>query len=238
MKKKEISIFVILAFLATIIVAGCDTAGTHNCDVPGLSGKSPALKVFNFSEFQVGTLPPDFSTALTGQGGPVSWVVQEDRTAPGGKRVLAQTSSDPANHRFPLCVYDGLSARDIDVSVQFKAVSGMVDQAAGVIVRYQNQDNYYIARANALENNVRFYKVENGRRSQIAGINAEVSSGRWHTLKLNAKGEHFVVKYDDKLFETDDSTFQKPGLAGLWTKADSVTCFDNLKIESLDQNPK
>jgi hypothetical protein len=229
---------IIVMLLAAILIAGCNTSSSHHGDASKSSGGQHAMKVFDFSGIEVGKLPPQFTAALTGEGGPASWAILEDLNSSGDKRVLAQTSNDRTNGRFPLCVYDGLSARDIEISIHFKSVSGVVDEAAGVIVRYQNKDNYYVARANALENNVRFYKVEAGRRSKIAGIDVRVSAGEWHTLKLNVKGTHFIVKYDNESLEADDSTFQNAGMAGLWTKADSVTYFDNLKIESFDQNSK
>ncbi len=227
----------VVALLAIVLAAfwgatGCDTAKTHTGPAPNQSSKPASERLIGFSQFDVGRTPPGFTVALTGGGGPVSWIVQEDASAPSGKKILAQTSSDTTGNRFPICVYDGVSAKDVEVSAQFKSVSGKVDQAAGVVVRYQDKDNYYVARANALENNVRFYKVEGGRRSQLAGIGTKVSPGKWHELKLTAKGTHFVVAFDGKWFEADDSTFPNAGKVGLWTKADSVTFFDNLKVKS------
>jgi len=191
--------------------------------------------MINFDDSEVDKTPTDFSTALTGGGGPVSWLIKEDPTAPSGKKVLAQTSNDKTDYRFPLCIYDKLTAKDIEVSVKFKAVSGKVDQAAGLVVRFKDKDNYYITRANALENNVRLYKVVKGNRKQFAGANLKVSPGEWHNLKLEVKGNHFKVFFNDKLlFETNDDTFKEAGKVGLWTKADSVTYFDDLKIKSND----
>ena len=149
--------------------------------------------------------------------------------------MLAQTSTDTTDYRFPVCVYDKLTAKDVTLSVRFKAVSGKVDQAAGLVARFQDKDNYYITRANALENNVRLYKVVGGSRKQFAETKTKVSSGEWHALKLAVKGKHFQVFFDDKLlFEADDDTFKDAGKVGLWTKADSVTYFDDLKIERYD----
>src|SRR5688572_25666488 len=123
----------------------------------------------------VGETPPtDFSIARTGSGGPVVWVIKDDPTAPSGGKVLAQTSADTTNDRFPLCIYGPLTAKDVEVAVQFKAVAGKVDQAAGLVARFQDKDNYYITRANALENNVRLYKVVKGTRKQFAGVNVPV----------------------------------------------------------------
>jgi len=194
-----------------------------------------AQTVLDFDTAAVGTLPPDFSTALTGGGGPVTWVVKEEPSAPSGGKVLAQTSTDTTDYRFPLCVYEKGIARNVEVTVRFKAVSGKVDQAAGLVARFRDKDNYYIVRANALENNVRLYKVVGGNRKQFAGKNVQVSAGAWHALKLAAQGNHFTVFFDDtRLFEADDDTLPQPGEVGLWTKADSVTYFDDLTIESHD----
>ena len=224
-----------LVVLAAVAIAGCDNAKTHTGTAPVQNGRATIERTITFAQFDPGATPPGFVVALTGGGGPVSWVVVEDSTAPNGKRALAQTSRDTTDNRFPLCVFGGISARDVQVAVRFKAVSGRVDQAAGVVVRYKDADNYYVARANALEDNVRLYKVEGGRRVQIAGISIKVSPGQWHDLRLSARGTHLVVTFDDKWFEADDATFQSAGLAGLWTKADSVTHFDNLRIESHDR---
>lgn len=189
----------------------------------------------NFETSAVDTTPADFSTALTGGGGPVSWVIQADPTAPSGGKVLAQTSTDTTDYRFPLCIYEKVTAKDVEVAVQFKAVAGRVDQAAGLVARFQDQNNYYITRANALENNVRLYKVVYGKRRQFAGATVHVSSGAWHRLKLVVQGTHFTIFFDDKLvLEATDKTFKDSGKVGLWTKADSVTSFDNLSIISHD----
>ena len=169
--------------------------------------------------------PRGFSEGLTGQGEPVHWQVLEDPSAPGG-RVIAETSCDTADYRFPLCIYDGLIAKDVEVSVRFKAVDGVVDQAGGLMVRVQDHLNYYVTRANALENNIRLYKVVDGVRRQIAGQSVEVSSGVWHTLSLKIAGDVLEVAFNERrVIEARDPTFTKPGKVGLWTKADSLTHF-------------
>jgi hypothetical protein len=189
----------------------------------------------DFEKFEKGTLPTHFATGLTGGGGPVAWAIAEDSSSPRGPKVLAQTSTDNTDNRFPLCIYSPLSAKDVEVSVRFKAVAGKVDQAAGLVVRFRDKDNYYVARVNALEDNVRLYHVVAGERRQFAGEKAKVTSGEWHSLKLEAHGTHFKVFFDDKLLlEADDDTFKDAGKAGVWTKADSVTYFDDLEIETYD----
>jgi hypothetical protein len=208
-----------------------------------LTGAQSASEVaLNFDNFETGKLPASFSTALTGGGGPVSWIIQEDRTAPSGGKVLAQTSADGTSFRFPICVYDNFTAKDVVVSVKFKPISGKVDQAAGVVWRYKDKDNYYIVRANALEDNVVLYKVENGKRTDLKpigaglfayGKKAKVPSGQWSELRIAAKGNRFEVSLNgESLFAVEDNTFTEAGKVGLWTKADSVTSFDNLDITS------
>jgi hypothetical protein len=198
----------------------------------GTGQSRPAHEItLDFNTAEVGQIPADFSTALTGGGGPGSWVILEDPTAPSGGRVLAQASTDKTSSRFPLCLYDKLTATDVTFSVRFKAVSGTVDQAAGLVVRFQDKDNYYIVRANALEDNVRLYKVERGQRAQLAGVNVKIPASQWHRLSLAVKGTHFRVSYNEKLlFEAEDATFKNAGKIGLWTKADSVTYFDDLVV--------
>jgi hypothetical protein len=154
--------------------------------------------------------------------------------------VLAQVDDDPTSYRFPICVLDGVSSRDVDLAVRFKAVKGSGDRAAGVVWRYQDRDNYYVVRANALEGNVVLYKVEKGRRSDLkprgAGVlaygkKASVATGAWGLLRVVAIGNVFAVHLGgEKLFEVEDSTFAGAGGVGLWTKADSVTYFDDLTV--------
>jgi len=177
---------------------------------------------------------------MTHEGGAAQWQIIRDPTAPSPPYVLAQTSDDRTAGRFPLAVWQGASIRNGEVSVAFKTVAGAVDQAAGIVWRYQDQNNYYIVRANALENNVVLYKVENGVRLSIApkglpsrsyGVKHDVPKGQWHTLRIAFKDNLFSVFFNgDRLFETEDHTFTKPGKTGLWTKADSVTYFDDFSV--------
>jgi hypothetical protein len=175
-------------------------------------------------------LAPDFATGRTGQGAAAEWRVVADATAANG-RALAQTSTDRTDYRFPLAIYEPYSGKDVEVSVRFKPVAGTVDQAGGIAVRLQTPDDYYVVRANALEDNVRFYRVVKGKREQLAGANAKVAANAWHTLALKAEDDRFTVSYDGKqLFTTRDATFAEAGKVALWTKADSVTHFDGLTI--------
>lgn len=150
-------------------------------------------------------------------------------------RAIAQVSQDSNDHRFPLAVYKPYSGKDLEVSVRFKPVSGRVDEAGGIVVRLSTPDDYYVARANALEDNVRFYRVVKGRRQQLAGVNVQVAANQWHTLALKAEGDRFTVSFDGKsLISAEDRTFSDAGKVALWAKADSVTYFDTIAITPLE----
>jgi hypothetical protein len=197
-------------------------------------------KTIQFDENPVGGPPTEFSSALTGKGKPGNWKIVADPSAPSKPNVLAQTDADTTSYRFPVCIYNSIVATDLDVSVKFKPLSGKEDQAAGIVWRYKDANNYYIARANALEGNVVMYKVQNGKRSDLKprgagilayGVKAVVPPNQWSTLRITAKSNSFEVYLNNKkLFDVDDSTFPDAGKIGLWTKADSVTHFDDLEI--------
>ena len=149
---------------------------------------------------------------------------------PAGK-VLAQTSADQTDYRFPLAIYDGVTARDVEVSVRFNAVGGRIDRAGGIALRLTDADNYYVLRANALEDNVNFYHVVRGTRRQVRGFNTKVASNQWHELSAKAVGDQFTIGFNGKtLFSVADRMIGNAGKIALWTKADSVTRFDTLNI--------
>lgn len=193
--------------------------------------------VIDFDRDDVGSLPPDWESTMTRSGGDPQWQIAEDQTAPSRPNVLAQLSRDKTAGRFPLAVLRGVSFRDGEVSVRFKPVAGDVDQAAGLVWRYIDRNNYYIVRANALENNVVLYKVEKGERTALAprglpsrsyGVKHEVPKMTWSELKVSFADTIATVYFNnERLFEVQDATFRNSGRIGLWTKADSVTHFDN-----------
>ena len=183
-------------------------------------------------------LEPKFTIWRTGQGGPAAWALVADATAAGGC-AIAQTSTDKTDYRFPLAIYKPYSGKNLELSVRFKPVVGIVDQAGGLALRLQTADDYYVVRANALEDNVRFYRVVKGKREQLAGTNTKVASNSWHTLAIKAEGDRFTVAYDgQQLFAARDATFPEAGKIALWTKADSVTHFDSLTIRPLPEGGK
>jgi hypothetical protein len=184
---------------------------------------------YNFDSDPAGAPPVKFHSARTGQGSESKWAVMADPTGPSRPNVVGQTSTDKTDYRFPLLIADEGLFRDLDISVKFKAVSGSIDQAGGLVFRLKDANNYYIVRANALEDNYRLYHVINGRRVQFAGANFKVSSGAWHELRVEATGNKFICYFDGaKKIEATDDTFKDEGKVGLWTKADSVTYFDDL----------
>ena len=201
-----------------------------------LSG--PALSevgatMIDISQMTLAKAPASFIFARTGRGGNGEWTVVADPTAAGG-RAIEQTSTDRTDYRFPLAILDKTSAANLTAEIRFKAVAGKIDQAGGIAVRLIDADNYYVARANALEDNVRFYRVVKGRREQLGGADLKVTANKWHSLVLRAEGERFTVAFDGTtLFGVSDKTFAEAGGVALWTKADSVTRFDQLTVTPL-----
>jgi hypothetical protein len=208
-----------------ILAAASAAAATRGAAQP-----STAIALANA---QLGQLPPEFRVALTGRGAPPAWSVVDDASVSPG-RVLAQTSTDQTDYRFPLAIYDGVAAKDVEVTVRFKAIAGRIDRAGGIAVRLTDADNYYVVRANALEDNVNFYHVVRGSRRQVRGVDTKVASDQWHTLSIKAVGDQFTIGFNDRaLFTVTDRTIANAGKVALWTKADSVTRFDALTIRPL-----
>ena len=236
--------FSVLVLLLLVFVA-CSKSGADDDDEDGsrpaenkVVPETPAPLqaagkefLYNFDSDAVGKLPAKFHDGLTGQGAKAQWVVKADPTAPSQPNVLAQTSTDKTDYRFPLAIADEGSFKDLDMSVRFKSVSGDVDRAAGIAFRLTDANNYYVVRANALEDNYRLYHVVKGRRVQFAGANFKVASGEWHELRVECVGNHIICYYDgEKKIDATDETFKEAGKVGLWTKADSMTYFDDLRV--------
>ena len=187
----------------------------------------------SFENVVAGGSPGDFELAVTGDGQQGNWQVVVDETAREGK-ALAQLSQDKTDYRYPLAIYRPLNVANVEMTAWFRAVSGVVDQAAGVVVRYADADNYYVARANALEDNVGFYRVVNGDRQQLASANVKIAASEWHGLMLHANGDQFTVSFNGKVVLTvADGTFRSAGRVGLWTKADSVIHFDWIIVRAM-----
>jgi hypothetical protein len=182
----------------------------------------------NFDDLKTGAPPPGWTATHTGTGS-AKWEIVAADSAPSKPNVLKQSGEAT----YPVCIKDDTSLKDGFVEVKFKPVSGKEDQAGGVIWRCTDKDNYYISRANALEDNVTIYHTVKGKRSEKKRINTKVSSGQWHTLRVDFKANYFVVTFDGKkAFTWKDDTFKDAGKVGVWTKADSVTLFDDFTYGS------
>ena len=197
-------------------------------------------EVIRFDSAQPGSLPTDWTVVMTQTGVAPKWEVLKDASAPSKPNVLAQVSADGTDSRFPMAIFNPALCRDGEVSVKFKTVSGKADQTAGLVWRYRDPNNYYLVRANALENNIVMYKVKagnpillapKGRPPKTYGVRHRIPPRTWSILKVSFKKSRFEVYFDHrKVFEAEDSTFAQAGKVGLWTKADSVTYFDDFQV--------
>ncbi len=182
----------------------------------------------DFDKDKAGTLPAGWAAGATGSGKP-SWSVEADATAPSAPNVLRQSGAAA----FPWCVKKDVSILDGFVEVKFRPIAGREDQAGGVVWRWQDGDHYYVARANALENNVSLYYTANGRRNTIKYVDAPVPGNVWHTLRVEFAGTKIRVILNGKAYiEQDNDRIAKAGAVGVWTKADSVTAFDDFAYGS------
>jgi hypothetical protein len=190
----------------------------------------PKAVKHDFEGAKVGGLPKGWSVAKTGTGDGSAWVVAEDKSAPNGAIVLAQSAESPAA-LFNLCVLDDSAFADVEISVAYKALKGATDQGGGVVWRYADANNYYVARFNPLEDNFRLYHVVDGKRTQIASKEKlTAKAGEWHTLKVRMAGEAVACSLNGKVgIEVKDKTLAKPGKVGVWTKADAQTYFDDFQ---------
>jgi len=180
-------------------------------------------ETMDFDKDAPGTTPAGWTCGVTGKGAP-RWTVEADTNAAKPRNILKQSGSGT----FPWCVRKDVQLEDGFVEVKFKPISGREDQAGGVMWRWKDGDNYYIARANALENNVSLYHTENGRRKTIKYVDAPVRRNEWHTLRVEFRGSRIRVVLDGKPYiELEDTQLKGAGAVGVWTKADSVTAFDD-----------
>ena len=196
----------------------------------GLAMSAPSTKVL----FQTGPLPQEWKSGVTGEGS-AKWDVIEDRSAPSSSAVVRQSGTGT----FCWAVKSDERVRDGFLEVKFQPTAGSEDQAGGLVWRFQDANNYYVVRANALEDNVVLYKTVNGKRSSLPvkgrmfgyGVDVDVPQGKWSTLRVEFSGSLFTVYFQGRrLFQVEDTTFRDAGAVGLWTKADSVTLFDDFTI--------
>jgi len=209
-----------LSILGTVLLGtNCHAGGTQVIRLAG-------------PEAVVGGPPESCRPALMGEGGPVAWQV----LLVHNRAALAEMSRKGVDNRFPLCVIDAVKASDVELGVSFTPVAGRIDQAAGLIFRVRDASNYYVVRANALENNVNLYQVVRGVRRQIAGVNVPVLNGKTQQLGVRIEGDTINVSFDGRpLIKVNDRTIQGSGAIGLWTKSDSLTAFYELTVSVLKE---
>jgi hypothetical protein len=199
--------------------------------IVGAANEKP--RSFHFGKEDVGKLPAGWKGAKTGRGDGNVWKVVADASAPSGTGyVLAQTAEGP-NALFNLCIAEDTSYKDVEVRVKFKALAGRNDRGGGIVWRYRDANNYYIARMNPLEDNFRVYKVVAGKRTQLGTREGlKVPTGEWHTLEIQQMGDHIECSLDGKKYlDVNDTTYDQAGKIGLWTKSDAQTRFDDLRVQ-------
>jgi hypothetical protein len=193
-----------------------------------LSASAAWSETLNFDSDPPGS-PSGWTCGVTGKGTP-RWQVEADTTAPSAPNVLKQSGAGT----FPWCVRQATSLTDGFVEARFKPIAGREDQAGGLIWRCKDGDNYYVARANALENNVSIYYTERARRNTLRYVDAPVAHNVWHTLRVEFLGTRIKVVLNGKAYiELDDTHIDGSGSVGVWTKADSVTAFDDFSFGSV-----
>ena len=190
---------------------------------------TPLTATISFDQDAAGTVPAGWRAGVTGHGSP-KWSVEADATAPSKPNVLIQSGSGT----YPWCVKQDTSFADGYVEVKFKPISGKEDQAGGLVWRWKDRDNYYVARANALEDNVSLYYTQNGSRRTLKYVDAPVPGNTWHTLRVEFSGKEIRVLLGGKAYiEMEDDHIAGAGAVGVWTKADSVTLFDDFSYGAL-----
>lgn len=216
-------------FIALLCITSCSSKTENDSPVENLVsyGLMENDTLFNFENETEGKLPAGFSAAATGSAKSIKWSVVNDN----GNKVAAQQAINEGSC-YNLLVLDKTGYKDFTASVKIKAISGEEDQGGGLMWRYIDKDNYYIARYNPLENNFRFYRVVNGSRKQLESVDSDIKQGEWFTMTVEMKGNKINCSLNGKkLIEAEDGTFKSAGLIGFWTKADAVTYFDELTIK-------
>jgi len=197
------------------------------CGVAAAQGPT----TWSFDDAKAGELPVGWASAKTGEGPGSEWKVVEAERNGKKNLALAQVSSEGPRPLFNLCVLSSAKHRDVDLSVEVKAVKGEIDQGGGLVWRYRDANNYYITRWNPLETNFRLYHVVDGKRTQLANADITLPADQWHTVRAVHRGKHIQCYFDGMLLlDVMDETIKEAGAIGLWTKADAVTWFDNFAL--------
>ena len=235
-----------LIILITFIIIGCGNSKEQKkelkiiveTEAPTIITNNNTDTIFNFDISE--NFTSDWSQYYTGkEGEKPNWQIIDDN----GNKVLAQLSSDNPNYHFNDIVFNNLELKNMELSVKMKGVEGSMDQGGGFIWRFTDANNYYVVRANPLEDNVVLYKVENGRRTDLAvvgkgrtyGVDVKPLGSDWNNLRLTVVDNLFsVFLNNEQIFQVEDNTFKNAGKIGLWTKADAVTYFDEFKVKSIN----
>lgn len=191
-------------------------------------------KEWNFAKDAVGEKPDGFYFDTTRDKPPGRWEVLDDQ----GDQVLAQLDEKAEKWRFALAIVDDSSLEDVKLSVRIKAIKGTLDQSGGIVWRYRNSENYLLARLDVADGDVRLVRVRDGN-SMPFGVkgNLDLKLDQWYTLRVEHRGREVKVYLDDDIVLIEhDKHFHRPGRIGLWTKADAVTYFDDLKAKNLDDH--
>ncbi|MBK8291030.1 MAG: DUF1080 domain-containing protein [Flammeovirgaceae bacterium] len=211
-------------FLIAVVVLSCSNtkSNTETSSEEAVQTQDPAV-VFNFDNDEPGKLPSNWTPATS------TWSIVAD----GNNKAMKQTEKNSGS-QYNICVEGSQRYQNLSAEVRVKASEGGEDQGGGLVWRYQDAQNYYIMRANPLENNLRLYQVVNGNRKQMESANVKMKSSEWFTLKVVMTGNSIDCYYDgQKLLSSKDDTFPNAGLVGFWTKADAISLFDDLKITIL-----
>jgi hypothetical protein len=188
-------------------------------------------ETWSFDADKADAKPAGFTFTRTGSGPAGAWIVKQVGDAPSGQHVLAQTGAKVTDKGFPVAIANAPKLADATVSVKCKPIAGKIDQVCGLVVRYQDADTYYVSRANALEDNVRIYRVIKGVRKTLGEAKVKVATATWHEHSFAIKGDRLVVTFDGKqVLDVKDTTIGKAGRIGLWTKADTTMYFDDLAV--------
>ncbi len=214
---KTINLFILASILS--IFTCCNSSSQQKIEISKNTN-------FNFDNYQ----PENWEIALTGNGKMCNWKLINDNN----NMVLAQISNEKPDYRFNLIINKKLYYKDVEIALKFNGIDGEGDQGGGPVWHYIDNNNYYVARANPLENNFRLYKVINGDRIELKSANIKINSKQWYQIKIIMKGDKIQCYFNNKLeLETTDNTFPTAGKIGLWTKSDAVTYFDDLNIKAI-----
>lgn len=232
--------------MSIILLMNCYLTKSNNTNIIteniNVSNKTLSIlqtdTTFTFNDYELGKIPSGWSQYYTGKGKSTNWKIINDQ----GNEVLAQLSSDNPNYHFNEIIFDGIKVKNVALTVKLKGVKGKMDQGGGFVWRFIDKNNYYVVRANPLEDNVVLYKVENGKRTDLPligkgktyGVDVKPLGKGWNTLKLTVLDNVFTVYLNNKqIFQVKDETFVNAGKIGLWTKADAVTYFDDFQVIKL-----